>query len=277
MWSLLRNVITAISIFRSFLKSNITDPGHAQKYYSDYGNKFNNKDINNSLENLDYDVISKAMVYRRLGNSLEVLPQSYNAEHVARPFMSSTPSSMVNHKPISEQRALCNTPVRIPSKSNVNQGNVSSNTSMSSSASSRKQGNIFSIRSRRSFDTLSVASSLSSSLNSSLSSISRRLSFKRGKNGFSKSFDNKLETGLLSSFDSKYEFSNFLDATLVNGTLLEGDNEEEDDEDLAIEATISSCVKCLSCNAILYDEEIMAGWTANESNLNTRLKICYCR
>lgn len=230
--------------------------------------------MNNNLENLDCEVITKAMVYQRLGNSLEVLPQPHNTEHIARPFMSSTPSSMANHKPSSEQRApLCNTPVRIPSKSsNVNQGNASSNTSMSSSASSRKQGNIFSIRSRRSFDTLSVASSLSSSLNSSLSSISRRLTFKRGKNGFSKSFDTKLETGLLSSFDSKHEFSNFLDNTLVNGTLLEGDNEEEDDEDLAIEATISSCVKCLSCDAILYDEEIMAGWTANESNLNTRLR-----
>lgn len=34
--------------------------------------------------------------------------------------------------------------------------------------------------------------------------------------------------------------------------------------------TISSCSKCSKCNCLIYDEEIMAGWTDEESNLNTQ-------
>lgn len=37
---------------------------------------------------------------------------------------------------------------------------------------------------------------------------------------------------------------------------------------------MSSCSQCRSCEALVYDEEIMAGWTADDSNLNTRCPFC---
>ena len=39
---------------------------------------------------------------------------------------------------------------------------------------------------------------------------------------------------------------------------------------VAIEVIMTSCSKCHNCLAVLYDEEIMAGWTPEDSNLNTR-------
>ena len=43
---------------------------------------------------------------------------------------------------------------------------------------------------------------------------------------------------------------------------------------IAMEIIMTSCSRCLSCNAILYDEEIMSGWTAEDSNLNTKCAFC---
>uniref|UniRef100_A0AAQ4PMV7 DENN/MADD domain containing 4C n=1 Tax=Gasterosteus aculeatus aculeatus TaxID=481459 RepID=A0AAQ4PMV7_GASAC len=37
---------------------------------------------------------------------------------------------------------------------------------------------------------------------------------------------------------------------------------------------MSSCSQCRSCEALVYDEEIMAGWTADDSNLNTNCPFC---
>uniref|UniRef100_M4A230 DENN domain containing 4C n=1 Tax=Xiphophorus maculatus TaxID=8083 RepID=M4A230_XIPMA len=37
---------------------------------------------------------------------------------------------------------------------------------------------------------------------------------------------------------------------------------------------MSSCSQCHSCEALVYDEEIMAGWTADDSNLNTNCPFC---
>ncbi|XP_061768525.1 DENN domain-containing protein 4C isoform X1 [Nerophis ophidion] len=42
----------------------------------------------------------------------------------------------------------------------------------------------------------------------------------------------------------------------------------------ALEVLMSSCSQCRSCDALVYDEEIMAGWTANDSNLNTSCPFC---
>lgn len=39
---------------------------------------------------------------------------------------------------------------------------------------------------------------------------------------------------------------------------------------VAVEISMTTCSKCHSCNSLLFDEEIMAGWTAEDSNLNTR-------
>lgn len=37
---------------------------------------------------------------------------------------------------------------------------------------------------------------------------------------------------------------------------------------------MSSCSQCRSCECLVYDEEIMAGWTADDSNLNTNCPFC---
>ncbi|KAF2368047.1 hypothetical protein FHG87_001182 [Trinorchestia longiramus] len=37
---------------------------------------------------------------------------------------------------------------------------------------------------------------------------------------------------------------------------------------------ITSCSKCHNCHTLLYDEEIMAGWTPDHSNLNTKCRYC---
>ncbi|XP_061719640.1 DENN domain-containing protein Crag isoform X1 [Cydia pomonella] len=41
-----------------------------------------------------------------------------------------------------------------------------------------------------------------------------------------------------------------------------------------VSAHMSSCSQCHQCYALLYDEDIMAGWAADDSNLNTRCTAC---
>ncbi|KAL3182176.1 hypothetical protein MRX96_022897 [Rhipicephalus microplus] len=43
---------------------------------------------------------------------------------------------------------------------------------------------------------------------------------------------------------------------------------------VALEVSITSCSQCNTCKSVLYDEEIMDGWTADDSNLNTRCYFC---
>ncbi|KAM3938347.1 DENN domain-containing protein 4C isoform 2-T2 [Leptodactylus fuscus] len=45
-------------------------------------------------------------------------------------------------------------------------------------------------------------------------------------------------------------------------------------QNCAMEVLMSSCSQCQSCKALVYDEEIMAGWTADDSNLNTTCPFC---
>nr|XP_022330471.1 C-myc promoter-binding protein-like isoform X2 [Crassostrea virginica] len=45
-------------------------------------------------------------------------------------------------------------------------------------------------------------------------------------------------------------------------------------QNIAMEIEISSCFRCNRCRALLYDEEIMAGWSADDSNLNTTCIFC---
>ncbi|XP_028284713.1 DENN domain-containing protein 4C isoform X3 [Parambassis ranga] len=45
-------------------------------------------------------------------------------------------------------------------------------------------------------------------------------------------------------------------------------------QNCALEVLMSSCSQCRSCAALVYDEEIMAGWTADDSNLNTNCPFC---
>ncbi|XP_032443389.1 C-myc promoter-binding protein isoform X1 [Xiphophorus hellerii] len=41
-----------------------------------------------------------------------------------------------------------------------------------------------------------------------------------------------------------------------------------------IEVMMSSCSLCKTCDCLVYDEEIMAGWTADDSNLNSTCPFC---
>ncbi|XP_048118578.1 C-myc promoter-binding protein-like isoform X3 [Alosa alosa] len=45
-------------------------------------------------------------------------------------------------------------------------------------------------------------------------------------------------------------------------------------QNYAMEILISSCSRCKTCECLVYDEEIMAGWTADDSNLNTTCPFC---
>ncbi|XP_028981035.2 C-myc promoter-binding protein isoform X3 [Esox lucius] len=45
-------------------------------------------------------------------------------------------------------------------------------------------------------------------------------------------------------------------------------------QNCAMELLISSCSRCKTCDCLVYDEEIMAGWTADDSNLNTICPFC---
>lgn len=45
-------------------------------------------------------------------------------------------------------------------------------------------------------------------------------------------------------------------------------------EAAGIEVLMSSCSLCRSCSSLVYDEEIMAGWTPDDSNLNSSCPFC---
>ncbi|EPY81716.1 hypothetical protein CB1_000715026 [Camelus ferus] len=45
-------------------------------------------------------------------------------------------------------------------------------------------------------------------------------------------------------------------------------------QNYAMEVLISSCSRCRTCDCLVHDEEIMAGWTADDSNLNTTCPFC---
>ncbi|XP_052281049.1 DENN domain-containing protein Crag-like [Dreissena polymorpha] len=45
-------------------------------------------------------------------------------------------------------------------------------------------------------------------------------------------------------------------------------------QEVVVEAEMSSCCRCTRCHCLLYDEEIMAGWNADDSNLNTACVFC---
>ncbi|XP_076847133.1 C-myc promoter-binding protein isoform X2 [Brachyhypopomus gauderio] len=45
-------------------------------------------------------------------------------------------------------------------------------------------------------------------------------------------------------------------------------------QNYAIEVRMCSCSRCNTCESLVYDEEIMAGWTADDSNLNSTCPFC---
>jgi pentatricopeptide repeat protein len=49
---------------------------------------------------------------------------------------------------------------------------------------------------------------------------------------------------------------------------------EESQKPVAMTIMMTSCSRCRLCGSVLFDEEIMAGWTAEDSNLNTCCAFC---
>ncbi|XP_026086364.1 C-myc promoter-binding protein-like isoform X1 [Carassius auratus] len=45
-------------------------------------------------------------------------------------------------------------------------------------------------------------------------------------------------------------------------------------QNYAVEMRMSSCSRCNTCESLVYDEEIMAGWRADDSNLNSTCPFC---
>lgn len=60
------------------------------------------------------------------------------------------------------------------------------------------------------------------------------------------------------------EFYKFLNFFLQNSEINYGD----------ISLELTSCSQCHNCSVLLYDEDIMAGWSAEDSNLNTTCHAC---
>ncbi|KAA0723844.1 C-myc promoter-binding protein DENN domain-containing protein 4A [Triplophysa tibetana] len=52
------------------------------------------------------------------------------------------------------------------------------------------------------------------------------------------------------------------------------DHSDHRDHNCAMEVLMSSCSRCQTCDCLVYDEEIMAGWTADDSNLNASCPFC---
>jgi hypothetical protein len=51
-------------------------------------------------------------------------------------------------------------------------------------------------------------------------------------------------------------------------------NSEKSDIDILIDIQITSCNCCENCQSFLFDEEIMSGWTMNDSDLNIKCPYC---
>lgn len=49
---------------------------------------------------------------------------------------------------------------------------------------------------------------------------------------------------------------------------------EKNDRDIIVRVMMCSCSQCHNCQGLLYDEEIMGGWSAEDSNLNTLCSSC---
>lgn len=51
-------------------------------------------------------------------------------------------------------------------------------------------------------------------------------------------------------------------------------SENSNINDYDIKIQITSCCQCHNCSVLIYDEEVMAGWSAEDSNLNTYCHAC---
>lgn len=76
------------------------------------------------------------------------------------------------------------------------------------------------------------------------------------------------------------EFSNFLYEKELSRNSLDTNSTKSfqkdiDNDNFNISIKISSCNVCEKCKKFLYDEDIMSGWTLNESDLNSKCTNCF--
>ncbi|XP_077576436.1 DENN domain-containing protein 4B isoform X2 [Stigmatopora nigra] len=64
------------------------------------------------------------------------------------------------------------------------------------------------------------------------------------------------------------------DADSVEAPRTQRDSWDAERDEEGTEVLMSSCSRCRSCGFLVYDEEIMAGWTPDDSNLNSRCPFC---
>lgn len=83
------------------------------------------------------------------------------------------------------------------------------------------------------------------------------------------SYNNLTRLGEATSTNSLNSYPSTLPENLY---LVEGNDSSNSEFDIKIQ--ITSCCQCHNCSVLLYDEEIMAGWSAEDSNLNTYCHAC---
>lgn len=62
--------------------------------------------------------------------------------------------------------------------------------------------------------------------------------------------------------------------TTLPENVYENSNEQSLNIELDVKVQITSCCQCHNCSVLIYDEEVMAGWSAEDSNLNTFCHAC---
>ncbi|OCU00943.1 DENN domain-containing protein 4C isoform X1 [Xenopus laevis] len=112
------------------------------------------------------------------------------------------------------------------------------------------------------------------------------LSFKMASNGLPGNELTQSNTSLGSSSSGDTNKHSYLNESVQGkaSRVLESEKSEQGSshstslssifQNWAMEVLMSSCSQCRVCDALVYDEEIMAGWTADDSNLNTTCPFC---
>lgn len=62
--------------------------------------------------------------------------------------------------------------------------------------------------------------------------------------------------------------------TTLPENVYENSNESSLITEFDVKVQITSCCQCHNCTVLMYDEEVMAGWSAEDSNLNTYCHAC---
>ncbi|KAE8632737.1 hypothetical protein XENTR_v10001655 [Xenopus tropicalis] len=118
------------------------------------------------------------------------------------------------------------------------------------------------------------------------SGVGDNLSFKMPSNGLSGNELTQSNTSLGSSSSGDTSKHSYLNESVQGkaSKVLESEKSEQGSshstslssifQNWAMEVLMSSCSQCRGCDALVYDEEIMAGWTFDDSNLNTTCPFC---